>query len=306
MDYRNAELVQGKIYRRGEDSPYNGVATNIPGRVLPRSSLQDFIASVVSIHQPQDREVVNAEENYQVSAVIENQFCSGRVKNGALVGKFVCTNVNYGQQPLIEFELNDSGVIETATIHSVAHSGRLIAEAKFREGLASEVSVWHTKSNTPLVVAAYTNGRPTGTAKRFYQNGQLKYEMSYDNGALNGISRLYYDNGQMEELNTYVNNVRHGRSESYTRDGELKWGGEYVDGRMQSPDAVAHDSSQNVESSSEHGASDDCVEMWRDAYILENSPHDGSSEEYFEPAISVDQISEWETWCREGRKPSEE
>ena len=78
----------------------------------------------------------------------------------------------------------------------------------------------------------YLNGRRwNGLRKKYYSNGQLKFEIEYCNGNIGIKGKEYYTNGQLKFEGEYLDRKRNGKGRAYNSSGELKFEGEYLNGK---------------------------------------------------------------------------
>ena len=69
------------------------------------------------------------------------------------------------------------------------------------------------------------NGIKHGKGRRWYENGQLLYEVDYINGNPDGKDRGWYENGQLRYEFDYKNGKRDGKSRGWYENGQLEYDG---------------------------------------------------------------------------------
>ncbi len=61
-----------------------------------------------------------------------------------------------------------------------------------------------------------------GVHKEYYENGNLKKEVTYKNGKKDGVSKGYYENGELFAQHILKDGKEEGLSISYFQDGSLR------------------------------------------------------------------------------------
>ena len=83
----------------------------------------------------------------------------------------------------------------------------------------------------PQEFGAYKDGLKTGLWTRFYENGQLEWQLEYINGEENGLSKMYHESGKLSARVKMVDGEENGLLEIYYENGQLAVRGEYVNGK---------------------------------------------------------------------------
>ena len=76
------------------------------------------------------------------------------------------------------------------------------------------------------------NGKKDGLYKWWYENGQLEYELNLKNGELDGLGKSWYKNGQLSVEGNYKNGKRDGLSRGWDKNGQLEYEGNWKDGKL--------------------------------------------------------------------------
>ena len=74
--------------------------------------------------------------------------------------------------------------------------------------------------------------RKNGTAKSYYEDGQVRQTIDYLNGLKHGVARTYYENGELYMVSRYKHNLLHGIRERYHPDGQLMSEAPYFEDRF--------------------------------------------------------------------------
>ena len=76
------------------------------------------------------------------------------------------------------------------------------------------------------------NGKKDGLYKWWYENGQLEFELNLKNGELDGLGKSWYKNGQLSVEGNYKNGKRDGLSRGWDKNGQLEYEGNWKDGKL--------------------------------------------------------------------------
>lgn len=88
------------------------------------------------------------------------------------------------------------------------------------------------------------------TRKSYWDNGNLKSELSYDGDVLNGTCTWYYENGRKQFQVDYQNNKMNGKMTRWYENGNIMEDGFYKDGEL---DSIYHSYSlKGILASEEH------------------------------------------------------
>ncbi len=74
------------------------------------------------------------------------------------------------------------------------------------------------------------NGFKHGITRRWYESGEIEYEIMYKNGNLHGLSRVWYESGQLLFERMYKNGKKDGISRRWYESGQLWYERMYKDG----------------------------------------------------------------------------
>ncbi|MDR1339042.1 MAG: hypothetical protein LBK58_03180 [Prevotellaceae bacterium] len=81
----------------------------------------------------------------------------------------------------------------------------------------------------------FVNNKMHGTAKHYYQNGNLRTSIEYKEAKRNGIMLYYYDTGEKHSDVPYLNGKVSGTRHNYKKDGTLTMVCSYVEGKPVPP-----------------------------------------------------------------------
>lgn len=106
--------------------------------------------------------------------------------------------------------------------------------------------IYFKNSNTgfPLVCVKETEKPLTGTFARYYDNGQVEFEMSFRKGVRNGPTTRWNENGIKESCERFVNGEKNGLSFYWHPNGQLAEKTQRVDGIPHGKVQEWHDNGQ--------------------------------------------------------------
>lgn len=310
LDFRNAELVNGKLYRARSDKPFSGHVTNVPERaVLVRKEYQPFSSTITNV----------------LSALNINlglwppSLCDVDADEGILDGAAVCRS---GSGQFLAYEMEfDQGVLDGRVRVYYPNAGdKPMAQARYAKGvLDGEMTMWGPATGREILRMQWKKGKPHGKEEIFddktgklvsrvsrrdgviqgemvrYAQGtdRLVYRVNSIDGIKDGIEERYdYWSGKLEERQEWRKGKLHGDvvrakldSANKTTD-ELQVIGRYDNG-VEVP-------LNRAPSTAEPEAVQRCVETQTVAFRVQHGE---------EEVITADQLSEWETECREGKRP---
>ncbi|WP_164105337.1 toxin-antitoxin system YwqK family antitoxin [Stenotrophomonas maltophilia] len=201
LDWRNAEVSNGKIYEAGENKPFDGLVTDVPhGKLEPHLGALRTVLSNLNTFQPASMPALLGGMQY---------LCDVDVKDGLVAGHFVC-------------RYRDSQV--------VAYEGRLT------EGGLEGETVFHNGAGAKVVVLPMASGKVNGRIRIYFADNpeQLSLEADVVDNGFNGELVGYHLNGQVRTKGQYASSVPTGVWEGYREDGTVSERISYEDGKVAS------------------------------------------------------------------------
>jgi len=155
LDFRNAEVVNGKIFRAGADKPYSGNLTNAPARAAIVGR-KDYAA----YHQT----LSNVYSSLGILADIYTAvaMCNVHVEHGVLDGKAVCRAT---ADQLLSDEMSfDKGALDGRIRTYFPRNGsKLAAEAQFDNGvLDGDMTMYGPESGRKILQMSFKQGKVHG------------------------------------------------------------------------------------------------------------------------------------------------
>ncbi|WP_052321573.1 toxin-antitoxin system YwqK family antitoxin [Ralstonia sp. A12] len=208
LDYRNAQINNGKVYAGDSNTPFSGTLTNVSaGQVLAAQNGFVKLMNVVNYDLP----------STTVGAMGLSSICDVHVKDGKLDGKATC---------------------------KTPQSDAVRLQMVFKAGaLDGDFVVSDTDGREPFVTVTFRSGQPEGEQKVYsLKTHKLVYRNNWENGVATGEEEGYYeDTGNRYVHATRVNGQYDGELLVYAPDGkQLIHRVTYVAGKKQGPDDQYH------------------------------------------------------------------
>ncbi|WP_155713106.1 toxin-antitoxin system YwqK family antitoxin [Burkholderia stagnalis] len=369
LDYRNAQLVNGKVYAGDANKPFSGTLTNVPSGIVleSQSGFRKVVASI-------ERVLPTLTYDYVQSVGIDNfptdpripvpVYCDTHVDNGILDGKAVCKASNTDNVRL-EMAFQGGRPDGQLTIYTPDGASQKLATIAFRDGEPDgrqeiysptthrlvHASNWtkgapegqeegfDENTGNRILIATYVNGQVNGPFTRYAADGkQITYRAIFVNGKPEGTEETYDPmTGKLTGRAEYTNGLLNGTVKRWNADGKLVYEKDYQNGQESLPAPAvtacldrryttfyrSGDLRENVNSEQrnqweaeckeEFGASasstrrsesaattsssdsDMCVSIWTAAFHRENGD---------DAIVTTDQLNEWQSWCKKGKRPS--
>jgi hypothetical protein len=285
LDFRNAEIVNGKVYASGANEPFSGRLTNVPvdKLMLPQRGFE-ILSNVVSNSNAVIPASLRALQSFAGASnalmLLPDALCDADFSGGAPSGKITCTSPR-SETVQIQAAFNE-GVLDGDFVLFDASGKQPIVNATFRHGLPDGKLEIHSPTTGKLVhTGNLDNGVLSGKEEAFDPTtGNRVLSATLVNGLYDGTFTRYAPDGKQMTLQaSYVQGKLDGNRKSWNEDGKL------VADQM-----FAHD----VEVGADGTAISDCVSEWNDAF------HAVPDARPVEPTSAREQ---WQASCREGKHP---
>ena len=222
LEFRNAEIVQGKFYRQGADKPFSGKIDNVPSHVILIRKEFDVVSALPT------KVLEKAAPGIQHNAM--GQVCEVRVDKGVLdgattcttgVGKFQAYEMTFDQGVLTdEFKFyfpgtnkpkavvrTDHGVLDGRSVVYGPESGREVLNVTFKQGkLAQTEEIFDDQSGKLVRRTPIEDGAITGEIVEYTKHGsQLAYRAHVQMGVKHGLEEQYvHESGILEYRQNWV------------------------------------------------------------------------------------------------------
>lgn len=222
LEFRNAEIVQGKFYRQGADKPFSGKIDNVPSHTILIRKEFDVVSSLPI-------NVLNkAAPGIQHSTL--GQVCEVRVDKGVLDGATTCTTgagkfksyeMTFDQGVLTgEFKFyfpgtnnpkavirTDHGVLDGRSVVYGPESGREVYNMTFKQGkLARTEEIFDDQTGKLVRRTPVEDGAITGEIVEYTKHGaQLSYRAHVQLGLKHGVEEKFVEeSGILEYRQNWV------------------------------------------------------------------------------------------------------
>lgn len=251
LDFRNAQINNGKIYAGNDNSPFSGKVTNVPYSQIFQDTDGLDKAQRAFLLVVKD----NGAINYQV-------VCDLQAHDGLRDGKVVCKLPNSDTKE-IEASFSDGKLDGDYKLYDKDGS-TILNSVSFAQGQPDgKQEMYSPRSHKLVRVAHWSKGVPNGEEEGFdentgnrtlhanWSNGQLDGELfeyapdgkqvlhhvKFVRGAKDGVEELFYpDTGKPRQYGQYVNGQLTGATKAWDPDGRLVYERDYANGR-QIPDS---------------------------------------------------------------------
>lgn len=264
LDFRNADISNGKIYSTGENVGFSGKVTNVPLNKLPIAG----IGRIVKV----------------VTSVTKDSSLSDLLIGNAMAGMF-----GKGDGGVLCDTSADDGVVNGDTLCKIASTGNPLLKFVFKHGaLDGKLTIYAAKnSGVTIVDAVYGDGLLNGPSKIFSAStGKVIHSVAWEKGVSAGTEEIFDEStGTLTFTANIVNGQYDGEAKAYSADGKLISTTVWKNGAAQlSGQVVAANSA----------GEDACVDAWISAYQKEKGA---------DAMIAADQTEEWRGSCKQGKKP---
>jgi len=198
LDWRNAEVSNGKIYEIGANEPFDGLVTDVPHGKIEKL-LGAAVLWSLKTNQPKTMASLLGGMSYE---------CDVTVKDGLLADHVVCRH----------------------------HQSQVVAyEGRLKNGRLDGETLFHGPDGGRVAVLPMKDGRVDGRVQVYFGDDpkQLSMEADMANGGYDGDVTGYHHNGKVSAKGHYLNNVPAGVWETYREeDGTISERVQYEAGKV--------------------------------------------------------------------------
>ncbi|CAD6557068.1 DUF4087 domain-containing protein [Paraburkholderia metrosideri] len=257
LDYRNAEVNNGKIYAGDGNTPFSGRVTNVPFNqaLMPQPGFSTAMQTFNAVIKGPAPGLYNA------------ALCDLHVRDGLLDGKAICkapqSDVVRAEAAFSDGTLKDTLTINdedgTTVLTSVSFvdgqpdgkqeirkpgTHQLIHVVHWRKGvLDGEEEGFDEDTGNRILLANWSNGQHDGDYAEYAPDGkQVIRHVKFVQGAKDGVEELFYpDTGKPRQYGQYVHGRATGTAKAWDPDGRLVYERDYADGNKipDSPELIA-------------------------------------------------------------------
>jgi antitoxin component YwqK of YwqJK toxin-antitoxin module len=263
LDYRNADLVNGAFYAKGENSPFTGTVTNVPNIVIfnnpdfgvfARSAAQAYTSAIQLATPRLDRDQFARQAaalmrstglDFSANPDDASVFCSAKVDDGKLVGKISCTQAGTDN---VVLEANVANGSFDGPIAAYVYDGGKqypFVSATLKDGKLDGTDEIYSPATHKLIYKGNREeGFATGVEDMFDENtGNKLQEANYQGGKFDGAYTRWAPGGnQIIDQGSYSNGSLDGLEESFDpatgkKIGEAHWANGKLNGALRKWDA---------------------------------------------------------------------
>ncbi|GJH07723.1 toxin-antitoxin system YwqK family antitoxin [Caballeronia novacaledonica] len=157
LDFRNAQINNGKVYARDSNTPFSGKLTNIPANSILRS--QQGVQRLASF-------VGDLGNAAPYGGAVPYSICDASIHDGGPDGEVVC-KPEQSDTVIVISKFSDGVVDGPYTVYDKTGNNKAI-EATFRNGaLDGNVKVYSPQTGKPVVTATWNAGVLNGEEEAF-------------------------------------------------------------------------------------------------------------------------------------------
>lgn len=289
LDFRNAQINNGKVYAGDSNTPFSGEVTNVPaGTIFGSQQGYGKLLNAVNAARP----------GTTLGDMGMSSVCDAQARDGLLSGKVVCKTA---QSDTIRIEANftDGLLDESFTVHDQTGnntfvdlpfkqgmpngkmkiyspaSGKLVHTAAWDAGvLDGEEEGFDETTGNRILHASLSNGKYSGEFDRYAPDGkQLVYQVSYTDGQPNGDEKAFDpQSGRMTGEAHYVNGKLDGVVRHWNANGALLDEKTYENGVDVAAAKAASDAAAAADEKRQHEPQDieACVNKRREEVTQKN------------------------------------
>jgi antitoxin component YwqK of YwqJK toxin-antitoxin module len=299
LDFRNAEISNGKIYKAGADAVFTGTVTNIPQAKL--------LGSQPGLAQVNRTLRVTLDDNFEFDRqLLAQSLCDGKVKKGSPDGEAVC---KLPRSETLHSRLNfKDGALDGAyTRYDLTPANHVLGTASFEQGLPDgKQELFSARTQKIVNRLAWKEGKRDGEEKAFdpdngnqtgsyhYKDGKLDgpamrwgtdgktvtYRATLVEGAQNGVEEEFYpDTGKPGRRTEWNLGKKNGRLQEWDAQGKLTSDTGYSnDVERQTPPVAAAATSASTSNVAKAADPQACAQA-EAAYQRQNDTRQGASQE---------------------------
>ncbi len=295
LDFRNAEIVHGKVYQQGSNEPFTGHVTNVDfGALQPiQPGLKLFNNDMFSLFPVQ-------KHGFYFGVF----FCDVSVKKGYMEGDGVCF-VKQNDKVTLKFSAKGGLFDGPIEIFSADNPDRLINKGTFKNGKIHGMREIYSPATGKLGMRSeWVNGDQTGDYAEYGEDGALHVKGTITRGIWDGVIEQFYPNGKLLRRGTWKLGQPAGEFKVYDEQGKLVIH-QIVQGNVVEKDFLNTEPQKSLIGEALSGSANGnqpttnpsdmmaCVEHWTKAH----------RKQVGDAPISIAQLDEWEQWCKDGKLP---
>ncbi|CAN2526825.1 toxin-antitoxin system YwqK family antitoxin [Burkholderia pseudomallei] len=191
LEYRNVQIVNGKVYAGDANTPFSGKVTNVPA--------PDILNNQQGYQRMMQNSAYVVPEAYRGgidSMMIHGLLCDVKVSDGMLAGDVAC---KAAQSDTVRLKMSFSDAALTGSMQIFDSSGdRTVLDANFSNGNPDgPEKIYYAPTKQLIGEFPWKDGRLDGVVKTYDgKTGNTLLEAHYENGAANGEMVRYAPDGK--------------------------------------------------------------------------------------------------------------
>lgn len=213
LDFRNAEISNGKLYKAGADAVFTGTVTNIPQAKL--------LGSQPGLAQVNRTLRLALADNFELDRqLLAQSLCDVKVKKGSPDGEAVC---KLPRSETLHSRLNfkDGALNGAYTRYDLTAANHVLITANFEDGLPDgKQELFSARTQKIINRMPWKDGKMEGEEKAFDPDtGNQAGSYHYKDGKLDGPAMRWGPDGKMVTYRaTLVEGAQHGVEEEFYPD----------------------------------------------------------------------------------------
>lgn len=211
VEWRNAEVVRGAIYKDGANEPFDGTVTNVPMSYVA-SNETGYINALIQVEQLTN----TALSIYGGGSILA---CDVKVDDGLLVGKTSC--VRQDGSKAIELSLDKGNIEGEVQLYNPGDSKPVLTFEIHDSVLDGPMNYYFRDARKISREATASKGRWDGKFLVYNGEGDVINEGTFREGVRVGVWKDYWPNtGKLRNKVTYDDYGNPTQQESYNANGE--------------------------------------------------------------------------------------
>lgn len=240
LDYRNARVVDGKVYAGDANEPFSGKLTNVPSAIIlgPQQGFKTAMRTMEKTLPTLTLEYISAAgiDYFPTDARLPfAAYCDAHVSNGYLDGAAICKAAN-SDHTLITMSFTSGQLDGELDSYAPDDTSHLFTKITFRAGNADgRMDVYSPTTHRLVHTLTWANGVLNGYEEGFDENtGNRVLQASLVDGKYEGKMTGYAaDGNRVIYSGSYTNGVKQGVEDAFDpQTGKLAGHAEYVHGRL--------------------------------------------------------------------------
>lgn len=194
LNFRNAEIYQGRAYAGDENEPYTGLITDFPISAMPVKKIVDLASVAGGIAGDPTTHSYMLESS--ILSMLQGgapALCNARFSAGYLHGRAECNTNN--NLPLLDATYVDGRLNGHVALYSLKDGdGNKLAQVEIiNDKFVGEFIVYGAITSQPVHIEPMDNGFTDGLLRKFSDNeyNNLILERNYEYGTPAGVERTF-------------------------------------------------------------------------------------------------------------------